>query len=177
MVRALTLLRSAAVNWVSLADTVRGVNRTLAGDNEASMFLTLFMAVLDLRTGMLEYINFGHLPPLIRARDGSVTHHNLPPGVMFGLMERAEAASGSLILAPGSTLVLYSDGVTEAEDPAQRQFGRDGLLEAAAQATTREPDDIVGRIATAITDHAGAAEQADDITILAVTFNGGRPAD
>ena len=53
MVRALTLLRSAAVNWVSLADTVRGVNRTLADDNEASMFLTLFMAVLDLRTGVL----------------------------------------------------------------------------------------------------------------------------
>ena len=54
MVRALTLLRSAAVNWVSLADTVRGVNRTLADDNEASMFLTLFMAVLDLRTGVLD---------------------------------------------------------------------------------------------------------------------------
>lgn len=172
MVRALTLLRSAAVNWVSLTDTVHGVNRTLADDNEASMFLTLFMAVLDLRTGMLEYINFGHLPPLIRAPDGSVMHHNMPPGVMFGLMERAEGAAGSLILAPGSTLVLYSDGVTEAEDPAQRQFSLAGLLQAAAQAKTQEPDDIVGRIATAITDHAGAAEQADDITILAVTFNG-----
>ena len=131
MVRALTLLRSAAVNWVSLADTVRGVNRTLADDNEASMFLTLFMAVLDLRTGVLDYINFGHLPPLIRSPDGSVACHQVTPGVMFGLIEHAEGATGSVMLAPGSTLVLYSDGVTEAEDPDELQFGLNRLLEAA----------------------------------------------
>jgi sigma-B regulation protein RsbU (phosphoserine phosphatase) len=175
MVRALTLLRSAAVNWVSLADTVRGVNRTLADDNEASMFLTLFMAVLDLRTGLLRYINFGHLPALIRSPDGSVAYHQMSPGVVFGLIENAQGAIGSLVLSPGSTLVLYSDGVTEAEDPGERHFGLHGLLDAAAQAKTRDPDVIVGLIAAAVTDHAGAAEQADDITILAVTFNGSRP--
>jgi len=177
MVRALTLLRSAAVNWVSLTDTVRGVNRTLAGDNEASMFLTLFMAVLDLRTGVLDYINFGHLPPLIRSPDGSVACHRVTPGVMFGLIEHAEGAAGSVMLAPGSTLVLYSDGVTEAEDPDEQQFGLTRLLAAASQAATRHPDDIIGRIAAAVASHAGTAEQADDITILAVTFNGGRTAD
>ncbi|MGA3402317.1 MAG: SpoIIE family protein phosphatase [Acetobacteraceae bacterium] len=177
MVRALTLLRSAAVNWVSLADMVGGVNRTLADDNEASMFLTLFMAVLELRTGTLEYINFGHLPPLIRSPDGSVAHHPLSPGVMFGLMEGAEGATGSLVLAPGSTLVLYSDGVTEAEAPDQRQFGLDGLLAAAGQADTSDPEGVVGRIAAAVTDHAGTAEQADDITILAVTYHGSRTPD
>ena len=133
MVRALTLLRSAAVNWVSLADTVRGVNRTLADDNEASMFLTLFMAVLDLRTGLLRYINFGHLPPLIRSPDGSVAYHQMSPGVVFGLIENAQGATGSLVLSPGSTLVLYSDGVTEAEDPGERHFGLHGLLEAAGK--------------------------------------------
>jgi sigma-B regulation protein RsbU (phosphoserine phosphatase) len=177
MVRALTLLRSAAVNWVSLADMVGGVNRTLADDNEASMFLTLFMAVLELRTGTLEYINFGHLPPLIRSPDGSVAHHPLSPGVMFGLMEGAEGATGSLVLAPGSTLVLYSDGVTEAEAPDQRQFGLDGLLAAAGQADTSDPEGVVGRIAAAVTGHAGTAEQADDITILAVTYHGSRTPD
>jgi phosphoserine phosphatase RsbU/P len=177
MVRALTLLRSAAANWRSLAETARDVNRTLADDNEASMFLTLFMGVLDLRTGMLEYINFGHLPPLIRSPDGSAAFHQLAPGVVFGLMGDAQGAPGNLMLAPGSTLVLISDGVTESEDPHGRQFGLDGLLEAASQAETRGPDDIVGRIAAAVTGHAGAAEQADDIAILAVTFNGCRQLD
>jgi sigma-B regulation protein RsbU (phosphoserine phosphatase) len=177
MVRALTLLRSAAVNWVSLADTVRGVNRTLADDNEASMFLTLFMAVLDLRTGVLQYVNFGHLPPLIRSPDGSVACHQVTPGVMFGLIEHAKGATGSMMLAPGSTLVLYSDGVTESEDPDERQFGLNRLLEVAEGVATQEPDDMVWRIAAAVAGHAGAAEQADDITILAVRFNGGHTAE
>ena len=176
MVRALTLLRSAAVNWRSLADTVRDVNRTLADDNEASMFLTLFMGVLDLRTGTLEYINFGHLPPLIRSPDGSVAYHPMSPGVVFGLMAQAGGAIGRLVLPRGSTLVLYSDGVTEAEDPDDRQFGLDGLLEAAGRATTRDPAVVVRLIAAAVTEHAGAAEQADDITVLALAFNGSRPS-
>ena len=122
------------------------MNRTLADDNEASMFLTLFMAVLDLRTGVLEYINFGHLPPLIRSPDGSVACHQMSPGVMFGLLRGAEGAAGSLVLAPGSTLVLYSDGVTEAEDPAEQQFGAGRIAcTAAAGARHRGPGDIVGR--------------------------------
>jgi sigma-B regulation protein RsbU (phosphoserine phosphatase) len=172
MVRALTLLRSAAANWLSLGDTVRDVNRSLADDNEASMFLTLFMGVLDLRTGVLEYINFGHLPPLIRSQDGSAAYHPITPGVVFGLIESAQGAAGSLILAPRSTLVLYSDGVTEAMDQDNRQFGLNGLLLTAAQADTHDPGGIIGRIAAAVTGHAGVAEQADDIAILAVTFNG-----
>jgi sigma-B regulation protein RsbU (phosphoserine phosphatase) len=96
---------------------------------------------------------------------------------MFGLLEHATGATGSVILAPGSTLVLYSDGVTEAEDPDERHFGLSRLLEAAGQAATQHPDDIVGHIAAAVAYHASAAEQADDITILAVTFNGDRTAD
>lgn len=172
MVRALTLLRSAAVNWESLADTVRGVNRSLAADNETSMFLTLFMAVLDLRTGVLDYINFGHLPPLIRSPDGAVAHHRISPGVVFGLIEHAQGATGSLVLPPGSTFLLYSDGVTEAEDPDERQFGLDGLLGAVAAAETGDPEDVVGMIAAAVTRYAGTAEQADDIAILAVRFDG-----
>lgn len=177
MVRALTLLRSAAANWVSLADTVREVNRTLADDNDASMFLTLFMSILNLRTGELHYINFGHLPPVIRSPDGAVAQHRIAPGVVFGLLPRVEGAIGSLVLTPGSTLVLSSDGVTEAEDPHARQFGSEALLEAVRQANTMEPETIVGRVAAAVTRHADTAEQADDITIMAVTFNGPQAAE
>ena len=172
MVRALTLLRSAVANWVSLDDTLRRVNRTLADDNDASMFLTLFMAVLDLRTGVLDYMNFGHLPPLIRLPDGSVAYQPMSPGVMFGLLEHAEGAAGSVTLAPGSTLLLFSDGVTEAEDLDQRQLGLDGLRGAVAQAKADDASALVRWVAAAVAAHAGPAEQADDITILAVTFNG-----
>jgi sigma-B regulation protein RsbU (phosphoserine phosphatase) len=96
---------------------------------------------------------------------------------VFGLIENAQGATGSLVLSPGTTLVLFSDGVTEAEDPGERQFGLPALLGAAAHVKTHEPDVIVGTIVAAITEHAGSAEQADDIAILAVTFNGGRPGE
>jgi phosphoserine phosphatase RsbU/P len=76
------------------------------------------------------------------------------------------------MLAPGSTLVLYSDGVTEATDPDDWQFGLHGLLHVTAGTETAEPEVIVGRIAAAVTDHASVAEQADDMAILALTFNG-----
>jgi sigma-B regulation protein RsbU (phosphoserine phosphatase) len=173
MVRALTLLRAAVVHWVSLADTVQSVNSALADDNEASMFLTLFMAILDLRSGTLDFVNFGHAPPLVRSPDGSVACHPVSPGVVFGLLEDAAGGSGSLVLAPGSTLLLYSDGVTDAVDPANRPLGVDGLLAAAAQTGTDDPGAIAGLVASAVATYAGSAEQADDITILALTFRGG----
>ena len=172
MVRALTLLRSAAVPWLSLLQTVQDVNRMLADENEAMMFLTLFMAVLDLRTGELEYVNYGHEPPLVRAPDGSVAFSPTPAGTMFGLSRHARAGSGSLVLAPGSTLLLYTDGVTEAMDPEYRQFGPNGLLEAAAAAAGQDPDELINQIVAAVNNHVGAAEQSDDVTMLAVTFNG-----
>ena len=132
MVRALTLLRSAAVNWVSLAETVRGVNRALAADNEASMFLTLFMAVLDLRTGVLDYINFGHLPPLIRSPDGSVACHQMYARRHVrsdGAALRARLAAWSC--RPDRHWCCTRTALPKPRTRAERQFGLHGLLEAA----------------------------------------------
>jgi len=174
MVRALTLLRSSAVNWVSLANTLDHVNGMLADDNEASMFITLFMAVLDLRTGTLDYINHSHPPPLIRFPDASVAFQQVASGIVFGIFPGAEGAAGRLVVPPGSTLLLYSDGVTEAMDLENRQLGSAALLDAAATANTHDAGALVEAIAAAVGRHAGAAEQADDITLLATTFKGGK---
>jgi sigma-B regulation protein RsbU (phosphoserine phosphatase) len=170
MVRALTLLRSSAPGWRSLADTLTSINRMLAADNEASMFITLFMAVLDLRSGGLEYINHGHPPPLIRAPDGATGFHGVAPGIVFGLFEDAQGAAGHTVLPPGATLLLYSDGVTEAMDPEQRQLGPAGLLDAVTRADTHDPAALIAAIAASVGRHAGAAEQADDITLVATHF-------
>jgi len=173
MVRALTLLRSAARNWASLAQTVAEVNDGLAADNDAGMFLTLFMAVLDLRDGTVEYVNFGHAAPLVVMPDGTAIRHPVKPGIVLGMIEAATGAAGRLVLDPGATLVLYSDGVTEALDPTAAMFGDARLLDAAARAAM--PAALVARIVAAVADHAGAAEQADDITLLATRWNGGDP--
>jgi len=138
------------------------------------MFITLFMAVLDLRTGELEYINHSHPPPLIRLPEGSIAFQPVASGIVFGIFEDAEGAAGRLVLPPGSTLLLYSDGVTEAMDPDNRQLSPQGLLNAMATANTHSAEAMVGAIAAAVGRHAGVAEQADDITLVATTFKGGR---
>lgn len=172
MVRGLTLLRNPPSQWTSLHDTLADANRVLAEDNDTAMFLTLFMAVLDLRSGTLDYVNYGHPHPLIRAPDGSAAFQDIGSGVMFGLMPRAGGAAGRLLLPPGGCLLLYSDGVTEAEDEAHRQLGPTGLLRAVTEAATSDPAALVRAVAKTAADHAGAAEQSDDITLLAVTWFG-----
>ena len=172
MVRALTLLRSHAQRWQSLAATVAGVNDALAADNEAAMFLSMFMGVLDLREGTLDYVNHGHAPPLLRAPDGRAALHPVKPGIVLGMMEGARGAAGTLRLPPGGTLMLYSDGVTEAEDPAQAQLGEAAMLAAAAALPAPEARSLIEGLAAAVAAHAGTAEQADDITMLAVRWLG-----
>ena len=172
MVRALTLLRGPATHWVSLAKTLEDANRELAENNELSMFLTLFMGVLDLRTGELEYVNFSHPRPLIRSPDGAVSFYAVEPGIMLGVFSDAEGAAGRLVLPPGATLLLYSDGVTDAEDRGQRQLRASGLLEAVTMADTDDTGAVVQAIADTISRHAGEAEQVDDITLLAITYRG-----
>ena len=172
MVRGLTLLRSPATQWVSLEQTLHEANRILAQDNEAAMFLTLFMAELDLRTGVLDYINFGHTWPIVRSPTGQVAFQEVTPGVMFGLMPDAKGGAGRLHLQRGATLLVYSDGVTEAEDAARRQLGSQGLRATVATADTDDPAALVRAVADAVSHHAGTAEQSDDITLLAVTWDG-----
>jgi sigma-B regulation protein RsbU (phosphoserine phosphatase) len=172
MVRALTLLRSWAPDWRSLAGTAADVNNSLARDNEAGMFLSLFMAVLDLRTGVLDYVNHGHAPPVLRAPDGSARLQPVARGLVLGLIEHAKGGFGQLVLPPGATLLLYSDGVTEALDPDQALFGDDRLLAAVAAAPVADPAALVPAIAGAVAGFAGSAEQADDITLLALRWPG-----
>jgi phosphoserine phosphatase RsbU/P len=171
MVRGLTLLRHPGAQWASLSATLDEANNVLAQDNDQAMFLTLFMGVLDLRTGDLDYVNFGHTWPLLRTPGGAASFHEVGPGVMFGIVPNAKGAPGRLTLPPGGALLLYSDGVTEAEDPAHRQLGSE-RLRAAAAAASNSPAELVGVVADTVTAHAGPAEQSDDITLLAVTWMG-----
>jgi len=172
MVRAMTLLRNHGANWMSLARTLDDANAVLATDNDTAMFLTLFMAEVDLSSGRVDYVNYGHPPPLVRSAGGSAAFQKIAPGVMFGLLEGAQGAPGRFMLETGSTLLLYSDGVTEAEDAAQRLLGSDALLAAVATAGADNPAVLIQSVAAAIDQHAGEAEQSDDITLMAISWFG-----
>jgi phosphoserine phosphatase RsbU/P len=113
---------------------------------------------------------------LLRAPDGTASFHEVGPGVLFGLVPDAKGACGRLVLPRGGTLLIYSDGVTEAEDPTHRQLGQRGLREAVARSASNTPADLIAAVVSAVGAHAGEAEQSDDMTLLAVTWTGS-PSD
>jgi len=163
---AITTLRSAAAEEKTIEATLARINTSLCRDNDASMFATLFFAVLDTRTGELEYGNCGHNAPYVLSAGG---RQSLPTtGIPVGLIDGRSAKVGRLRLSPGDLLVTFTDGVTEAMDPRQEQFGNqrfEALLDAAAGA---RPADLLPSILGAVDDFAAGEEQADDITCLAL---------
>ncbi len=146
-------------------------NRELCAGNDLCMFMTALLGFLDLRTGRLVYSNAGHLPPLRRAGAGGCAPLDLPRGKPLGLVEQAVYTAREAQLAAGDLLLLYSDGVTEAMDPADQAFGDAALVELLAGANG-DAAAVVAAIRQAVHAHARGAPQSDDITLLCARWRG-----
>jgi sigma-B regulation protein RsbU (phosphoserine phosphatase) len=149
------------------AEIVARVNRELCRDNGDTMFVTLFFAMLAPRTGELEFCNAGHNPPY-RMNGGTLSPIEGGKGIVLGVQEDAAYATGRLALAPGESIYVFTDGVTEAADPQGAHFSEERLeavLRAAAGCTSAE---IVKSVAEAVRRFAGEAPPSDDITMLAL---------
>ncbi|MBO0801380.1 MAG: serine/threonine-protein phosphatase, partial [Blastocatellia bacterium] len=149
-------------------------NDRLCAQNPLDMFVTVFYAVIDKRNGAVSYSNGGHNPPVLVGTDGATRMLPLTGDMALGVMPGLSYSSAALTLQPGETLFLYTDGVSEAMNPAGEEFGEKrlrGVLTEAAQQS-------VGEMLTAATDavklFAGSAPQSDDITCLVVRFLGDR---
>ena len=146
-------------------------NRLLSAENAASMFVTAFHGVLDLKTGALRYCNAGHNPPYLLRASGEremLKATGLPFGVDADIPYRIAEAW----LRPGDALFLFSDGITEAFNPAGEEFG-DKRLEAALDAVRgKDATSLVKTVLAATTEFAAGAEQSDDITLLALVYCG-----
>jgi serine phosphatase RsbU (regulator of sigma subunit) len=131
----------------------------------ATRFITLFYGVYDPPTGRVTYVNAGQTPPLIRHRDG--TYERLEgTGVALGLFEGSAYGSKDTTLGPGDTLVMYSDGITEAEDQAGRPLEESGLEQVISTYSASPPAELAAAVVKAVERHADAKRFADDLTIL-----------
>jgi serine phosphatase RsbU (regulator of sigma subunit) len=140
------------------------VNRALYRLAATGMFVTLFYAVLDPAAGRLDYSNAGHNPPLVRRASGAV--ERLPKGGMaMGLMPEAALTDRALTLGQGEALIAYTDGVTEALNPAGEEFGL-ARLAAVVGAAPPRADAIVARVSAELADFTGELPPADDLTLL-----------
>ncbi|MEA3543597.1 MAG: SpoIIE family protein phosphatase, partial [Thermodesulfobacteriota bacterium] len=148
------------------------VNNDLAEDNESCMFVTLFLAVIDIRIGEVIYSSAGHNPPLLLTANevAFMVPGNEP---VAGAMPGVKYTSGKLTLASGDTMFLYTDGVTEAMNHEQKLYSEQRLLNLLTATTQRAATDIIHQVNRSIIEFASGAEQSDDITMLALTYTGG----
>ena len=144
----------------------------LAQDNESCMFVTIFCAVLNMNTGELSYASAGHNPPVLMRAGKEPEYLPTCQEPVAGAMEGVEYTTETLTLAPGDGLLLYTDGVTEAMNPALELYGEPRLLERAKALGCRDPKTLCLRLGEDIHAFAAGAEQSDDITMLALSYLG-----
>jgi sigma-B regulation protein RsbU (phosphoserine phosphatase) len=150
-----------------LAQKVARLNRSTCQNCPDNRFITFFMTVVDPATGELVYANAGHNPPLlVRAAGGFDTLGG--GGMILGILPKAVYTESRARMQPGDVLILFSDGVTEAADPAGEEFGEDRLAALVASLLHRPAEEIVEAINTAVAEYTEGAPAADDITVVAV---------
>lgn len=163
-----TLLKATAAFDPSPGGCIARVNDLLTADNEQTMFVTLFYAVLDKRDGGFAFVNAGHPPPYRIGPDGAVTPLLSPTGVALGVMDGLPFGEARVTLAPGETVFLFTDGVSEAADAEGVLFGVERLEAILAGAATLELAQLCDEVERAVRGFEGGAVRTDDLTCLAV---------
>ncbi len=171
MVITRTLLRIFSADNDSPADIATKLNNAIAENNDANMFVTMYLGTLDLNTGKMVVCNAGHNPPVQISAGGEVRYQdvkqNLPIGVLEGFTYQEE-----VIACPkGDAILLYTDGLTEAENAQKEQFGEERTLAVSKECPTATPKEIVERIYYRLFNFTGEAEQSDDLTLLCFRLN------
>lgn len=148
------------------------INQAISDGNENNMFVTLFIGKINLKTRHFEYCNAGHNPIIIISPDGTSEFLHAKSNIAAGIISEFEYQTEEMDLAPHSRLLIYTDGVTEAEDSSKAQFGDERLLDFTRAITPEEnPQEIVNQLYTKIKEFTGDAVQNDDITIFAIELD------
>ncbi len=167
MAVARTTLHDIAMRGIAPADCIAGINETLCAENPLDMFVTLFYAELDEATGEVAYVNAGHCEPVI-AGAGGVRLLGRTGDPVLGIVPGRRFSAGRFTLAPDETLFLYTDGVTEAFDPAGSLYEVKRLIAVAESEADKSPRALMLAVIRSVDAFAQGAVQSDDITCLAV---------
>ena len=170
MVIAKTLIKNHAQNRETPAEVFTHTNAQLCEGNDAGLFVTAWMAVLEISTGKLISVNAGHNPPLLQRAGGSYEWLRSRPGFVLAGMEGMRYRENEMELNPGDRLFLYTDGVTEATDANQELYGDDRLQAALDRQGNVPVRQLLTGIKESIDAFVGDAEQFDDITMLGLEY-------
>jgi sigma-B regulation protein RsbU (phosphoserine phosphatase) len=143
------------------------VSRLLCERNQTMQFVTAFAAILDPKTGELLWANAGHPSPALIRSDGAVSWLQGPRAVPLAAFEEAAYVTQSLTIERGTTLMIFSDGVTEAMDSNYALFGDQRIVRCYADRPVENAQEAVARLIAAVKEHEAGAMQSDDVTVLA----------
>ena len=167
-----TLLSAAAKEGLSLSEVMAHVNNELADNNPSSLFVTLFLAALDGSSGRVDFVNAGHNPPLL-VRQGQARMLSCHQNLVVGVKKDFRYQSGSLDLLPGDFLLLYTDGVTEAQNSDRDMFDESRLCAVMETAAGGDAKHTLLRVLRAVQHFCADVPQYDDITMLGLAYAGG----
>ncbi len=162
-----SVLRAASLDSRSPAETLVRANQVLMQDTRSGMFITTIYAIIELESGLTRYARAGHNPALYVTRDGNVTLLE-PVGIALGIVADPRLVEETFTLAPGDMLVLYTDGVTEAWNEIDDEFGMERLIDVVARSAGSTPEEVIARIHSAVQAFVGDSAQSDDYTVLVV---------
>jgi sigma-B regulation protein RsbU (phosphoserine phosphatase) len=163
-----TLIRINLRERPDLLGAILRANAYLINNNAAELFATLLYAAFDPRSGEVEYVSCGHLPPLLRRAGGAVERLSAG-GLPVGLFDQLKPQLRRAAMRPGDLLFLYTDGVTEAVDGEEREFGEERLLDLIARSEGVSAAEAIARVKAAVSEFSRGEPQFDDLTCLAIT--------
>ena len=163
-----TLIKATGIRDLASNECIATVNDILCNESVGSMFVTVFYGIYDMQTGAVDYTCAGHNPPYILHADGSVEMLKTECNLVLGAVDGVSFTNQSLQLNPGDALVMYTDGVTEAENKEHAQFGEPRLEAVLAELKGAPSKQIVETVRTKIREFTDGAAQSDDITQLVI---------
>jgi sigma-B regulation protein RsbU (phosphoserine phosphatase) len=163
------LLKLELLALTDLAEAAARVNHRLCQNNESGLFVTLWFGVYSPQTGIIDYVNAGHNPPLVRSgSEGFRYLANDPPCLVMGMLDDEVYQSGRVLLQKNDILFLYTDGLTEAENDRDEQFGEERLQAVLNQQSGNDLQKILREVKMSIAAFVGERPQSDDQTCLMV---------
>ena len=172
MMASKIILQSVAMNGHSPAEILRRANNAICSNNGAKMFITVWLGILDLKTGRLTASNAGHEYPVLRQAGGKYELIKDKHGFVIGGVKGISYTEYDLDLKPGARLFLYTDGVPEATNAENELFGTDRMVDALNTALDQTPEGTLKAVRHAVDDFVKDAEQFDDLTMICLEYKG-----
>ena len=172
MVITKTLIKNYAQTGMEPAEVFTTVNRLLCDGNDAGLFVTAWMGILEIKTGSLTYVNAGHNPPLLKKADGNFEYLRERTGFVLAGMEGTKYKQKTLTVLPGDRLFLYTDGVTETTNAQEQLYGEERLRAFLSDHPSYDTETMLLDLQNDLQAFAGSAPQFDDITMLLLDYKG-----